>query len=105
MLKDTSTDVSPSRLGDSNQQPFSTMLLTAMLSNVLSLPSEVLRFEFWDLRLFVSRLGSRLDAIIGRFGELDEAERVLTGRLKRHRQALAKQKQQKQVWTSLLEER
>ncbi|CAB1348146.1 unnamed protein product [Coregonus sp. 'balchen'] len=47
----------------------------------------------------------RLEAIIGRFGELDEAERVLTGSLERHRQALAKQKQQEQVWTSLLEDR
>ncbi|XP_023870107.1 single-pass membrane and coiled-coil domain-containing protein 1 [Salvelinus sp. IW2-2015] len=52
----------------------------------------------------LQRLGSRLDAIFGRFRELDEAERVLTGRLKRHRQALDKQKQQKQVWTSLLED-
>eukprot|EP00063_Salmo_salar_P043985 XP_014018820.1 PREDICTED: single-pass membrane and coiled-coil domain-containing protein 1 isoform X2 [Salmo salar] len=49
-------------------------------------------------------LGSRLDAVIGRFGELDEAERVLTGMLKNYRQALANQKQQKQVWTSLLED-
>lgn len=44
-------------------------------------------------------------SISSRFEELDEAARALTERLERHRQVLAKQAQQDQVWTSLLEDR
>ncbi|XP_036391821.1 single-pass membrane and coiled-coil domain-containing protein 1-like [Megalops cyprinoides] len=53
----------------------------------------------------LSRLERRLEAINTQFEELDEAARRLTERLEQHRQDLAVQAHQDQVWGSLLEDK
>ncbi|KAJ8410907.1 hypothetical protein AAFF_G00188640 [Aldrovandia affinis] len=53
----------------------------------------------------LNRLERRLEAINSQFEELDEAARSLTERLEQHKQALALQAHQDQVWVSLLEEK
>ncbi|XP_061074246.1 single-pass membrane and coiled-coil domain-containing protein 1-like isoform X2 [Conger conger] len=53
----------------------------------------------------LSRLERRLEVVNSRFEELDEAARSLTDRLERHKQGLALQARQDQVWASLLEEK
>ncbi|KAJ8367930.1 hypothetical protein SKAU_G00079580 [Synaphobranchus kaupii] len=53
----------------------------------------------------LSRLERRLEVVNGKFEELDEAARSLTERLERHKQVLALQARQDQVWACLLEDR
>lgn len=52
----------------------------------------------------LNRLEQRLENISSRFEEMDETASGLMERLKRHRQALATQAQQDQVWASLIKD-
>ncbi|KAG5837140.1 single-pass membrane and coiled-coil domain-containing protein 1-like [Anguilla anguilla] len=53
----------------------------------------------------LSRLEKRLEVVKSKFEELDEAAISLTERLEQHKQMLALQAHQDQVWVSLLEDK